>query len=325
MFMDVNKKSNLFMEINEYTLGLMAKKHFATQSIENYELLAGGLFNTTYKVTISGNVYVFRIGPVNTQLLMDFEQGMMQAETYLYGLLREKGIPCQDVIACDTSHDIVDRDYMIIRFIDALPLHNEAIPQEDRPNIRISVGHYIRMMHEITGKQFGKISLILAGEGCDTWKDYIFDELNRIEKSCKPFGFLSESEWADVYAIFNKYSYVFNEISTPYLNHGDLWAGNLLCAKLDGVYKLVSIIDVDRAVFGDIDYDFASGYMMSEWFIQGYGRELDMSENAKLRRKLYTVIFNLVEVYVRGAQYNEPKCCEENKLSAIKIVKELIG
>lgn len=322
--MEVNKDSNLFKEIDKYTLGLIAKKYFASQNIQNYELLAGGLFNTTYKVTIGGNIYVFRIGPVNTQLLLDFEHGMMQAETYLYRLLKEKGIPCQDVITCDTSHDIIDRDYMITRFIDALPLHAEAIPQEDRPDIRISVGHYIRMMHEIRGKQFGKISLILAGEGCDTWKDYIFDELRRIEKSCKPFGFLSESEWEDVYAVFNKYSYVFNEIITPHLNHGDLWAGNLLCGKFDGIYKLVSIIDVDRAVFGDTDYDFASGYMVSEWFIQGYGRELNMSESAKLRRKLYTVIFNLVEVYVRGAQYNDPKSCEENKLSAINTIKELM-
>jgi thiamine kinase-like enzyme len=323
--MNVNKKSNLYMEIDEYTLELMVKKYFVSQSIESYELLAGGLFNTTYKVTIGHIAYVFRIGPVNTQLLLDFEHGMMQAETYLYGLLKEKGIPCQDVIVCDTSHDIINRDYMITRFIDALPLHNEAIPQKDRPEIRISVGHYTRKMHEIRGQQFGKVSLILAGKGCDTWKDYIFDELSRLEKSCKPFGFLSESEWADIYDVFNKHSYVFDEITTPYLNHGDLWGGNLLCAKFDDVYRLVAIIDVDRAVFGDTDYDFASGYMVSEWFIQGYGRELNMSENAILRRKLYTVIFNLIEVYVRGVQYNEPQCCEENKLSAIKTVKELMG
>lgn len=323
--MEVNKKSNLYMEVDEDILRLMVKKHFPTQSFEKYELLAGGLFNTTYKVTIAGKIYVFRIGPVNTHLLMDFEHGMMQAETYLYELLKEKGIPCQEVIVCDTSRNVIDRDYMITRFIDALPLHNEKIPQEDRPTIRIRVGHYMRMMHEITGKYFGRVSLILAGKGHDTWKDYIFNELNRIEKSCKPFGFLCESEWEDVYDLFNKYSYLFNEITTPYLNHGDLWAGNLLCAKVDGSYKLVSIIDVDRAVFGDIDYDFASGYMMSEWFVQGYGRELDMGENAQLRRKLYTVIFNLIEVYVKGAQYNEPKCCEENKLAAIKTVKELMG
>ena len=86
------------------------------------EHLTGGLFNTTYRIeTTDCGTVVLRAGPVNRHLLMPFEHDLMESETEVYRLCREKGIAVSEVLVCDTTKTVVERDFMIVRSIPSQP------------------------------------------------------------------------------------------------------------------------------------------------------------------------------------------------------------
>ena len=76
---------------------------------------------------------------------------------------------------------------------------------------------------------------------------------------------------------FLHHSAVLDAITVPHLIHGDLWYGNIL---VDRERNLAAMIDGDRALFGDPEFELATGWMISDSFLEGYGRGLDMSEEA---------------------------------------------
>ena len=103
---------------------------------------------------------------------------------------------------------------------------------------------------------------------------------------------------------FEALSGVFDDIKEPRLVHGDLWFGNLL---VDERRNLQAIIDNDRSFFGDPDFDLMLPWMPSEPFMEGYGRGLDMSSGAVLRRKLYRFLLMLEDAYILKVEYRDPE------------------
>ena len=99
-------------------------------------------------------------------------------------------------------------------------------------------------------------------------------------------------------------------VTVPHLVHGDLWYGNIL---VDKDHNLAAIIDGDRAFFGDPDFEMATGWMISDSFLEGYGRGLDMSQDAVERRRLYKLLLNLEDCYILFGEYSNPEAGAELK------------
>lgn len=326
----MNKQSNLYEEISLEQIKLIYNK--AMQITEPIEavLLSGGLFNTTYHVFSKEAELntVLRLGPVNRYLLLRFEENLMEAEKYVYELCKKENIECSEVLACDTSKKLIDRDFMIVRYIPSVAMSNVQLAEEQKIPLYKEIGKQTKRMHCITNQTFGRVSEILSGLEFLSWSDYLLSELEDICSRLIRDSGIDPNEASRARKVLIKYESWLNEIETPRLVHTDLWAGNILLNEQDK--KIAAIIDSDRAIFGDPDYDLACPWLVNEIFLSGYQIESNSfhkeeftSVKRTVRRKIYNMMYRFLEAYVGLSEYNNHEAYESNLRAAIKLVDEL--
>ena len=65
----------LFKALSENELVSITKKIFGESAVlKKYELLKGGLFNTTYRIVTETSDVILRVGPVHRELLQKYEE-----------------------------------------------------------------------------------------------------------------------------------------------------------------------------------------------------------------------------------------------------------
>lgn len=126
-----------------------------------------------------------------------------------------------------------------------------------------------------------------------------------------------------------KYLNWLDEIVTLRLIHTDLREGNILLYKKKKE-QIVAIIDSDRAIFGDPDYDLSCLWLINDVFLTGYKIEENVfhkeefsSIKRKTRRKIYNIIYHFLEAYVGLSEYNNQESYENNLRDAIELIEDL--
>ena len=121
----------------------------------------GGLFNTSYLIDLSHprQKVVLRVAPSNQAVLVDFEKRMMAAEPAIGAMMRAAGVPVPEVLWIDTSHQVIARDYILLEYVDALPMNAPSVPESAKPALRRELGQYTRRIHQIRGKRFGWLKI----------------------------------------------------------------------------------------------------------------------------------------------------------------------
>lgn len=316
--------SSLYQELTQTQLGEIVEKHFKVNQFD-YSLLQGGMFNTTYLITLSKTEqkYVLRMGPINRHLLLPFEENLMNGETYFCNLCNAQNIPVSTVVACDTERQTIDRDYMLVDYIQSAPLSSLTLSPTQKSAIYEEVGFYTAQIHAISGNQFGRLSHTVHSKGYAKWSEYLKAEVSEWASLVEKTDIFTKEDIERIKQLYVVHTDILDEITQPHLIHADLWEGNILICGDDDHYKVGAIIDGDRAVWGDIDFEFASGWMINDEFMRGYGSHLDMSDKHVLRRKLYSLIYNLLDTYVCLGEYNNEASSLANKNSALKLLNDL--
>lgn len=322
----MNQQSSLYQEISQEQLERLMARHFGAQPGLRAHLIQGGLFNTTYLVTLTSprKEVVLRLGPINRQLLMPFEHNLMRAEAQVYALCAQHGVPASKVLALDTSRELVDRDFMVVERIPGVALSELQLEEAERAALYRQAGAAAKGLHAIIGQRFGRISQILEGGGFDSWREAMLGEIACWKRVAEPTGLYTSGQLARIDDVFARHAQLFDAVVRPRLVHADLWAGNVLVSGCEGRYQLSAIIDADRALFGDVDFEFASPWMVNEAFLEGYGAPLNQSKDASTRRKLYLLLYNLLDSYVWLRQYNNPENSDACRARALQGVSELL-
>lgn len=148
-----NRQSNLFQEVSTETIRTIFEHEMKESKIWETRLLDGGMFNTTYYVEYgpAHKKAVLRLGPVNRHLVAGFEENLMNAEVYTYSVCRKIGIPCSRVLGCDTSKEVIDRDFMIVEYIPSVAMVNLDLPEEKRQELYFQMGRYLAKLHQVNG------------------------------------------------------------------------------------------------------------------------------------------------------------------------------
>lgn len=318
----MNPSSALFQEVSPETVKAVFSASLGVDQIHSARLMEGGLFNTTYLVSFGpeGKQAILRLGPVNRHLLMGFEGNLMNAEAVFYALCRQNEIPCSAVLALDTSRTVIDRDYMIVDYIPSQPMSRAGLTGPHRQRLYTQLGGYVKKLHGITGDRFGFLSRIAAGMGFDSWSEALLFETEDIARRLSAAGGLTAGEVRDLLRQFRAGREDLDQIRTPRLVHTDLWEGNVL---LDPQCRdIAAIIDGDRAVFGDPDFEFSSPWMERDLLSRGYGPILPepLSPARARRLQLYRMFYCLLEAYVWHSEYRNTELYEERKSQLLELM-----
>ena len=320
----MNDKSALFRTEPEEKLREAARKYLG-EELTDARLLSGGLFNTTYRLETQNRKVILRLGPVNRHLLLPYEQNLMKAEGDILKLLKSRGIPTSEILALDDSRTLFDRDVMVVACLEAKSMSMVELSKDTEKALCREAGRLTAMIHSITAnelpavpdKPFGRYANVVSGNGCATWKEAILLELQQWKTMAEGTALFDGDELRRIEHVFHSRSALLDAITEPRLVHADLWYGNIL---VDEAGNLAAVIDADRAFFGDIDYEFATGWMISDSFLEGYGEKLDESPDALMRRRLYKLLLNLEDCYILCCEYGNP---EEGKNLKQRILEEI--
>lgn len=323
----MNTGSSLYREISQEQLEECCRAYLGEELVDA-ERLTGGLFNTTYLLRTAKRDAVLRLGPVNRQLLQPYERHLMEAEAKVLAVLEKKDIPSSSVIALDLSRKIVDRDVMVVAALPAVSASNVEWDKAWEREMCRKAGALARRFHEIVAedilpgekKPFGRLGNVLSGLGGETWAEAVAVEVAQWQEHARRFSLAEEELILRVGNVFRRHEALLWDIKEARLSHADLWYGNIL---VNNGGELVAIIDCDRAVLGDPEWEFASGWMTGEDFCRGYGRWPDKKAESVLRRRLYKLLMNLEDAFVFQCQYNKPEMARATMEGAERELAEL--
>ncbi len=319
--------TDLYREASREELELVTARVLGDRLL-SARLLSGGLFNTTYLAeTEEHGTAVLRLGPVNRHLLLPYEHFLMEAEVEVYRLCALRGIPASEVLASDTSKQVIDRDVMFVRYIPSSPLSEveSSLTPDERDAVLGDLGRAMRAFNGIEGLRFGRIADVLHGGGSDCWSGALAKELDEWESVCRPTGLIPLRQYDRFRAAFERAKPLLDEVKTPRLLHNDLWSGNvLLSADGDGKRRFAAIIDADRAIWGDPDMEVFWLGRDADAFREAYG-ETPASPGSGVRRAFYRMLTHLWAAYIYGLEYQSPDVAENERKRADEACGEILG
>ncbi|WP_028546126.1 phosphotransferase family protein [Paenibacillus taiwanensis] len=302
----MNPTSRIYEELtSEQITKIMTETFDLHTKVSSCSLLSGGLFNTTYLIqTIRPEAaVVLRVAPIHHELLLDFEKTMMGAETHIYNLLATKGVPVPKVIICDESCKVIPRVYMVMEYIPSVPMNDPTVPEHVKVALRRSLGQYTSRIHELTGEKFGWPTSRQGVRGSESWSQVILQFVDELAAKSVVHGVFEQQEMDVLLDLFQSNERIFDEITTPVLVHNDLWGPNVLVAERNNVWEIAAIIDADRSMYADPEYEFVLWDNNAD-FMEGYGKPLDMSIAAQTRRESYKLLLAVMNAYVFKIEYN---------------------
>ena len=321
----MNIQSSLFATVTDSDIRAMLESALDTAPIK-YRLMPGGLFNTTYfvKTADCGDV-ILRVGPINRHLLLHFEHDMMEAEAIVYRLCAAHDIPASVLLAVDTSKTLLDRDFMIVRYIPSttykLSRTDYTYASEDVARLYRELGENIAKLHALTETKFGHVYDVAHGRGHDTWSGFLKHELEQLVITCAPHGILTEVDVAAMRDVLDCHTTILDEITVPRLIHADLGPNNLLIRTDTPTPTFGAFIDPDRAVWGDPDFDFAyMEWMRCDELWQGYGHTLATDDASLRRRLIYKMIRWVCNAFVWEVEYNR----HDFMVGTVKEIREIL-
>ena len=239
-------ESLLYKELTDNEISSIVSASLGSKLVSS-KLLTGGLFNTSYLIrTDGGDKYVLRAGPVNRHLLLPYEHHLMEAEKEVCRLFSLSGVPGSEVVACDVSRGVIDRDLMIVKYINGRSLSEENVSPELMNDISVKVGTVCRRIHGITSNKFGRVYDVMNGGGFDTWAQALTKEAEDTFMMCGYRDIFTSSELSSFMHLFERSGELLKDIDVPSLVHCDIWEGNILVGGDPPGF--MAVIDGDRAL-----------------------------------------------------------------------------
>ncbi len=318
--------SSLYKELTDAELRLVIKEALHTEPTD-YRLLSGGMFNTTYFVdTADCGKVVLRMGPVNRHLLMPFEHKLMETEAMFYDLCRARGIPVSEVLALSTDKGVLDRDYMIVRYIPSKNFYDIKPEGQLRTDLYRQFGNQVAAMHRIKSKKFGRLPDVARGGGFDTWGACLRQEIEDYLSVATKFDIFDERDVRDLREVYRIHEPLANTVCEATLVHTDMGPGNVLARTDTNPPVFGALIDPDRGMWGDVEFDFCLiRWMLCDEFIDGYGRDVHQCDALTQRRRdLCRLLRCCFDTYVWEAEYNVHEYMLNGKKAIRKMLNEML-
>jgi aminoglycoside phosphotransferase (APT) family kinase protein len=266
------------------------------------EQLTGGMFATTYRVTLEdGRRVVVKTAPTETHKLLTYERDLLRTEALVYGLADGRPeLLMPTVLLTDYTRTVLPSDVLVVSHLPGTPMLDAGMAGDEARSRRLEadLGAYLARQHGITGPRFGYPNAE-AGLQADTWPEAFGLVVEALLADAERWGTALPA--AEIRSALTRHAGALAEVTTPVLVHTDLWPGNLFVDPASG--ELVGVIDTERALWGDPLFDLVGADPMwngmSAHLLAGYARETgsvwDVDRPAAATRlRLYRLLMALI-------------------------------
>ena len=257
---------------------------------ERFEGIPTGKHNDSFFVTLDdGREVVLRIAPPDDAGFLFYERRMMAQEPGLHRLLREKtSIPVAEVLLYDDSRGLIDRDLLIMARLPGAAMSDVSLAPSKADRVLEQVGRHLRELHDTCQEtRYGYLGEHHPMEPAGSWVEAFRTMWSLLVEDIRACGAYDADEAKAVREALTPHLKLFDREVPSCLLHMDIWAQNIL---VDGEGNVTGIVDWDRALWGDVEIEFAVlDYcgISEPAFWRGYGRERDASPAARIRHAFY--------------------------------------
>ena len=321
------RKNKVKQDVSGAALMKIFERH-SLGKILNYSELAGGTFNTVFKVSTENGKYVIKIAPNKNTDVLTYEKDLIKTEVSMYKLLQNmKHVHFPKIYGYNYEDDF-EYKYLIMEFVDGDMLCNLKLGKDEYNQVMFDLGVAMAEIHSITNESsFGYIQNGFKPTMKEAYHSMIDAIINDGLKKTKHIPYHKE-----ILAIISKCDHVFDSITESSLVHFDLWAGNIIIKDR----KLYALIDCERAMYGDaigdfISLDYAAPFYANKnkYLINGYNSIADKKlsfDQAEMTRfylmKIYLGLVVYVETYYRSSKYSVEFFGKTNSVILVKSMLE---
>ena len=285
----------------------------------SFRRIPTGKFNDSFFVRAGDAELVLRIAPPKDSVFVFYERDMMRQEPGIHALLlRETSVPVAEILAFDDSHEIVKRDYMVMKRLPGEALTHAAGVDEDE--VLRQVGTCLAAVHRLTAHRYGYLGEHAPMEPQPTWQQAFEIMWRKLVLDVRTTGHYDEAESDRLVCLLEQHLSLFDRDVPASLLHMDIWAQNIL---VDENGNLTGLVDWDRALWGDPEIEFAVLDYCSvskPAFWEGYGRKRDESPEARLRNVFYLLYEIQKYIVIRHGRQNDPEGAAWYKRHVMQIV-----
>ncbi|MHC4444300.1 MAG: phosphotransferase family protein [Planctomycetota bacterium] len=285
-----------------------------------------GKFNTTYFITGTDQPLAIRIAPPNDpNYVLFYEYRMMRQEPSVHAKIQANtDVPIPSIIAHDTSHKKIDRDYLIMNKMSGTPISDHpGLSRRDLNNVLCQVGRGLKQVHAIHGKKYGYVGEHKPMPPQNDWTDAFIIMWNKLIDDIEKCGGYSTDQAAYMRRLFDKHIKIFDRKVPASLLHMDVWAQNILT---DDRGNMTCLLDWDRALWGDpeIEYAVLDYCGISEpAFWEGYGSTRETSPEAQLRQLFYLLYELQKYIFIRQVRYQSPTRAAQYRRQSLQLARQL--
>lgn len=283
--------------------------------------IATGKFNRSFFIATENQAWVLRIAPPRDAIFCFYEKEMMRQEPAIHALLQKNtSVPVANIIAFDDSLELINRDYMLMERLPGVPF-TEA-PSIDQNQVLFQVGQHLSQTHAQTASTYGYIGAHTPMPPQSNWCDAFVIMWHKLIDDIVSVGHYNLEESVFFRKLLEQYLHLFDRPVTSCLLHMDVWHQNIL---VDESGIVTGLIDWDRALWGDIEIEFAVlDYcgMSEPAFWEGYGQARDQSPEARVRQIFYLLYELQKYIVIRQGRHNDAQRARQYKQQVFQIVKQ---
>ncbi len=277
-----------------------------------FSRIATGKHNASFWVASDRGQFVLRIAPADDAGFLFYERLMMRQEPALHQIIRDNTAGrWADIGGHDCGRSRIDRDVLLMSALPGTPMSERpAMPAAHRRRVLRQVGGHLRRLHALTAPEIlGQTSYGYLGAHQPmapqaTWSAAFHLMWNKLLDDVVACGAYSQEEGDALRHLLDSYMQLFERHVEARLLHMDVWSQNIL---VDDRGSVTGIVDFDRALWGDIEIEFAVlDYcgISEPAFWDGYGQQRDTSPEADIRRRFYLLYeiqkYMPIEIWRRG-------------------------
>jgi aminoglycoside phosphotransferase (APT) family kinase protein len=306
------------------TVNALLKPHGL--AAERVERISTGKFNDSFFATLDdGREVVVRVAPPDDAGFLFYERGMMAQEPGIHRLLREStSIPVAEVLLHDDTRRVIGRDFLVMARLPGRAMSGLALSRATVDRILEQTGRHLRELHDTCrDTRYGYLGEHRPMEPADSWCDAFRVMWALLIADIRSCGVYDAEEARAACATLDRHLSHFDRRVPSCLLHMDIWAQNIL---VDGVGRVTGLVDWDRALWGDVEIEFAVlDYcgISEPAFWRGYGRERDASPAAQIRGVFYYLYELQKYIVIRTLRSGSPEDAARYKAHTWRILARL--